>query len=87
MIEFYKSIRYPASARENSIQGIVKLFALVDVSGKVEDVSISQGLSPACDKEAMRAFIASTQKGYHPLIYNSVPINYLMEVPVGFWLE
>lgn len=85
--DFYGSIKYPATARQKSVQGIVKLFVSIDKLGKVGNVSISKGLSPDCDNEARRAFIASTQNGYQPLIYNGQPTAYVMELPVGFWLE
>ena len=84
--DFYGSIKYPALARENSIQGIVILNVLINKMGKVESVTIKKRLSDDCDQEAKRAFIASTKKGYSPLLVEGKPVNFKMEMPVGFWL-
>ncbi len=85
--DFYGSIRYPASARQNGIGGIVILGVTVDESGKIQNVGVKQGISRDCDEEAKRAFIYATQQGYSPLKFNSSPVKFKVELPVGFWLN
>ena len=85
--DFYGSIKYPPAARENGVTGVVVLEVKVNESGRVEKVSVKQGISSDCDAEAKRAFLASTQQGYVPFLMNSVPVKFKMELPIGFWLE
>jgi len=85
--DFYTTMKYPAKARQNSVQGIVILDVIIDENGKVLSVDVGHGLSAECDTEAKRAFLQSTQEGYQPLIFNGEPVKFKMEVPVGFWLQ
>lgn len=83
---FSSLIKYPASARENGIAGIVTLGVLIDETGKVLTVEIVKSLSSDCDEAARKAFFQATTKGYAPLLLNSIPVKYKMEMPVQFWL-
>jgi len=85
--DFYGSLRYPASAREKGISGIVILNVMVDKSGQVTTVDILKSLSIECDEAAKKSFLKSTAKGYSILMHANRPVNYKMEVPVGFWLH
>ncbi len=85
--DFYGSVKYPASARENGIQGIVVLAVLVDETGKVLDAGIAKKLFKDCDQEARRAFLSATQQGYTPLLRNGVAVKFKVHYPVGFWLD
>ena len=86
MREFYKEIKYPASARSKGIGGLVVLEITVSQSGQVENVIIKQSVSKECDEEAKRAYLLSIKNGYAPLIYNEIPVRFKTTVPVGFWL-
>ncbi len=86
MRDFYGAIKYPPLARENGVQGIVILDIKVDDRGKVIAVNILKGISEDCDKEALRAFKQSTLNGYSPMIIDAKPVNFKIELPVGFWL-
>ena len=85
--DFYGSIKYPASARERGIGGIVVLQIQVNQLGTVESVSIKQSLTPVCDEEAKRALLSTTQLGFVPFKHNSKPVKFRMDIPVGFWLQ
>lgn len=85
--DFYGSIKYPAKARENGVEGLVILDVEINQNGQVTLVEIKKGISKECDEEAKRAYIHSTQNGYHPLMIDNVPTKFRMELPVGFWLE
>ncbi|NUO00786.1 MAG: energy transducer TonB [Saprospiraceae bacterium] len=85
--DFYGTIKYPALARENGIQGIVMLAVLVDETGKVLDADIAKKLFKDCDQEARRAFLSATQQGYTPLARGGVAVKFKMHYPVGFWLD
>ncbi len=87
MRDFYGSIKYPSSARQNGIEGIVILKVTVNEFGNIQNVGIKQGISQDCDEEAKRAFIYATELGYSPLKFNSNPVKFIVELPVGFWLN
>ena len=84
--DFYGSLRYPATARDKGIGGIVVLRVKVNDNGTVTDVRVKKGIYKECDEEAMRAFIFSTQDGYNPLVFKGRPISFIMEMPVKFRL-
>ena len=86
-IDFYRAFRYPASARTNSIEGIVILEVVVNSSGKVTSVITKKGLSSDCDQAAEKAYFVASQLGFQPLIINNKPTNFKMELCVGFWLD
>jgi hypothetical protein len=54
--------------------------------GPVEDVDVKKGISGDCDAEAQRAFLTSIQEGYVPLVLNSIPVRFKMDVPLVIWL-
>ena len=87
MYDFYRSIKYPPSARNAGIGGRVILLATVDKNGKVTQVEVVQKVSNDCDQEAKRAFIESTLQGYHPFMVEGKPVNFQIEIPVGFNLH
>lgn len=53
-----KNIRYPESAVENGIEGIVKVSFWVSENGEIEDISVEQGMNECaeCNQEAIRVF-------------------------------
>ncbi|MBK9256963.1 MAG: energy transducer TonB [Saprospiraceae bacterium] len=87
VLDFYKALRYPASARDKGIEGIVILEVFVDSKGKVTGVKTKKGISIDCVAAAEKAFIDSTVEGYFPLILQDKPTIFKMEMAVGFWLE
>jgi protein TonB len=52
------NIKYPESAVENGVEGIVKVSFWVSENGEIEDVSVEQGMNdcPECNQEAIRVF-------------------------------
>lgn len=51
-----KELVYPKSALNNSIEGIVAIFFVVDTSGNTSDIRIVNSVNPEVDKEALRLF-------------------------------
>ncbi len=80
-----KNIRYPASALEQEIQGVVLLRFVVLENGEVGDVKITKGIDPACDKEAVRVvqslprFIPGKQQGRAVKSYFNLPIRFQIQ--------
>lgn len=83
--DFSRYITYPASARNNSIEGVVVLLATVDPFGSLQEVIVQQSLSPDCDAVAKRAYLnATSQLGYSPLKLNGAAVPFKVEIPVNF---
>lgn len=58
---FSRNIRYPAIARENDLQGTVVVTFRIDSNQKISDIKIIKSLSPECDADVLRVFLAYRQ--------------------------
>jgi protein TonB len=80
-----ESIRYPAIAQENGIQGRVYISFVVSAKGTVEQVKIARGIDPNLDKEAVRviqslpAWKPGKQRGKPVKVSYTVPINFVLQ--------
>ena len=80
-----KNIKYPASALEQEIQGVVLLRFVVLENGSVGEVLVTRGIDPACDKEAMRVvkslprFIPGKQQGKGVKVWYTLPIRFQIQ--------
>jgi len=74
---------YPDFARNSRVQGTVILEALLDVTGKVERVTVLRS-APLLDDAAITAV---KQWRYTPTQLNGVPVPVLMTITVVFSLE
>ena len=87
LMRMYREMRYPAVAREASVQGTVVLEVDVKRSGHVQNVTVVQSVSPEVDAEAIRAFLYSIDGGYEPFYYAEAILPFKFEVPVRFKLQ
>lgn len=78
-------VKYPASALETNLQGMVILRFVVERDGSVGDVNITKSLSPDCDKESVR-LIKSLPK-FKPAKIDGKPVRKWFTVPVRFILQ
>lgn len=80
-----KNIKYPASALEQEIQGVVLLRFVVLENGSVGEVFVTRGIDPACDKEAVRVvkslprFIPGKQQGKGVKVWYTLPIRFQIQ--------
>ena len=86
MLNFiYQNLKYPASARENSIEGTVVVRFIVLKDGSIENIHIIRGISPEIDKEAIRLvklfpkFKPGTQRGKPVDVYYNLPIRFKLD--------
>ncbi len=49
-----RNIRYPQLARQNSIQGRVYVYFVIEKNGTLSDIKVVQGIGAGCDEEALR---------------------------------
>jgi len=86
-LDIYRTMKYPAAARQNGIEGVIILDVEFDINGRVTNLGVKKSVSVECDEEAKRAFMMASQEGYSPLILNGSPVKFKMEFPVAFWLD
>ncbi|MFK8005292.1 MAG: energy transducer TonB [Saprospiraceae bacterium] len=85
MIQFVReNIKYPATAKENGIEGTVVLQFVVDRSGEIKNVQILRDIGAGCGKEALR--VVNTMPKWIPGKQRGRPVNVQYTLPVGFKL-
>ena len=78
-------IEYPEVAKENGVQGRVMLTFVIDVDGRVTDVTVLRGVDPALDREAVRAVQSSPR--WTPGRQRDKPVKVRYNFPVHFQLR
>lgn len=85
MLKFISNnMKYPASAKENGIQGRVTVRFVITSAGKITDVQIIRGIDPACDKEAIR--IVKNMPDWEPGKQNGKAVSVYYTLPIKFSL-
>ncbi len=85
MLKFISNnMKYPASAKENGIQGRVTVRFVITSAGKITDVQIIRGIDPACDKEAIR--IVKSMPDWEPGKQNGKAVSVYYTLPIKFSL-
>jgi protein TonB len=80
-----QTLRYPADARQNKIQGDVDISFVVAADGTVSDVKVIKSLASDLDKEAIRIMKLSPK--WTPAIKRQKPVNSVVKVPISFKLK
>jgi protein TonB len=73
--------QYPAIARENKIEGIVIVEAIVDREGRVRDVRVLKPLPFGLDQAAVDAV---QQWIFKPATYQGQPVDVILNLTVSF---
>jgi protein TonB len=73
---------YPSDARNKGIWGKVNLTFTVTSEGKVTTPEILNGLSPSCDKEAIR--VVMHMPDWQPCLVNGEPVDAKMNLSISF---
>ena len=86
---FYKflaqSIRYPATAFENNIQGKVVVQFIVEKDGRLTNFKILRSVGGGCDEEAIR--VLSSSPRWLPGMQANKPVKVYYTVPISFTIE
>jgi TonB family protein len=80
-----ESVRYPASAHKNGIEGKVVCNFVVTAEGDVVDVKVVKGVSPELDSEAMRVIL--NMPDWTPGKKDGKNINVYYTIPISFKLK
>jgi len=81
----WKNLRYPATARENGIQGKVVLSFVVERDGSLTDMKVKSGIGGGCDEEAMR--VVKLSAPWTPGTQGGKPVRVAYNIPVSFTLS
>lgn len=90
MLEYiYKSIKYPAEARENGVEGTVVIRFVVDQTGSIVEPQVVREIGSGCDAEVMR--IVSEMENINgkwiPGLKDQREVSVYYNLPVKFKLE
>lgn len=79
------SIRYPAIAQENGVQGRVVCSFIVEKDGSLSEVKVLRGVDPSLDKEAVR--VIRSLPRWTPGRQNDRTVRVKYSLPVSFRLQ
>lgn len=80
----YKKIGYPEEAKENEIEGTVKILAMIDRDGEVLDAKVIESIGYGCDEAAR---LAVFYHRFKPGLIRGEKVKVQMEIPIEFKLE
>ena len=78
------NLQYPASAKQNKVEGTVLVQYMIDKEGAVRQAKVMRGVSPELDREALR--VTNLITGWTPASQNGKPIDRMVTMPVQFKL-
>lgn len=87
--ELYKyisdNLRYPIVDQEMGTQGRVTIRFVVNQTGEISDIQLLKGISPGCDKEALR--VVKSMPKWVPGRQNGNPVSVYFTLPIVFQLK
>jgi TonB family protein len=84
MEAIYRKIGYPEEAKEEKIEGIVKVLTFIDRDGEVLDAQVVQGIGYGCNEAARLAILYHRFK---PGLIRGQKVKVQMEIPIEFKLD
>lgn len=84
MEAIYKKIGYPEDAKDNDIEGVVRILAFIDRDGEVLDAKVVEGIGYGCDEAARFAILYHRFK---PGLIKGQKVKVQMEIPIEFKLD
>lgn len=79
-----RSVRYPAEAVREKIQGIVFIEFVVNKDGTIAKPAVRSGIGAACDEAALKGFVQMSKEAWKPGIKNGEPVTVKMVLPFSF---
>ena len=84
MEAIYKKIGYPKEAKEEKVEGIVKVLVFIDRDGEVLDAQVVEGIGFGCDEAARLAILYHRFK---PGLIKGQKVKVQMEIAIEFKLD
>ena len=85
LMEVYKNLEYPETAKRQQVEGDVILRFVVNVFGEMEDLQVVKSLGHGCDEEALK--VAKSLGKWVPGKKNDQPVETYMNLPIRFSLK
>ena len=83
----YENIKYPAEAREDSVDGTVLVEFDIEKDGRMTNITVvNDTLGHGLPEESIKAVATLNEKGWCPARVNCEPIVYHYKLPVKFVL-
>jgi TonB family protein len=79
------NVKYPATARENGIQGKVYVAFVIDTIGSVIEARVLRGIGGGCDEEALR--VVNSMPKWAPGTQDGKPVRVQYNLPINFVLK
>ncbi len=79
-----KKIGYPEEAKDEKVEGVVKVLTFVDRDGEVLDAQVIEGIGYGCDEAARLAILYHRFK---PGLIKGQKVKVQMEIPIEFKLN
>ena len=83
MSAIYKKIIYPEDAKEDNVEGVVKVLTFIDRDGEVLDAQVVEGIGHGCDEAAR---LAVFYHRFKPGMIKGQRVKVQMEIPIEFKL-
>ncbi|MBB6108545.1 TonB family C-terminal domain-containing protein [Mucilaginibacter lappiensis] len=81
----FRSVKYPAAARERHIQGVVLIAVTIDTECKITNYRIKNSVGFGCDEEALRA-VKQITGDWIPGVYQGKSVISEYDIPFSFTL-
>lgn len=79
------NLKYPATAKENGIEGVVAVIFTVKADGTIGNIKIKRMVDPDLENEAIR--LVKQMPAWEPATDNGKPVESTAEVDVSFSLD
>ena len=88
LMEMYRTMAYPAIARESGIQGTVLIEIEQNEMGQLVSSAIKRGIGGGCEEEALRVIrLAAQRQRLAPITKNGIPMRTKFDLPLRFKFE
>ena len=82
---FNATLVYPASALNDSIQGVQIISFVINKNGKVEQIEVEQSLGPEFEKESIR--LIENMPEWKPAKLDGKPMSTRISIPITFQIQ
>lgn len=78
------NLKYPVTAKENGIEGVVNVSFVVNADGSIGTIEIKRLIDPDLEQEAIR--LVKTMPKWTPAVKDGKPVQSIVEMPILFTL-
>jgi|GEM_PF-1412017 len=89
LMNLYKTLRYPADAREKGIEGMVVVQFVIEKTGYISNPTIKKSVGAGCDEEALRIIQEFNNLPHPPFIpgmTDDKPVRVKFSLPIRYKL-